>query len=174
MAIDILLNFDKTKHNYTDSLNYGDPNGGWLYLFYTEDRRKLLDYKADIYKWKNNGNNKPAPHGNPVIYKTFMYAVNSTAETSADSDFTKTFYKLINKDVPILIHYLGNNEKYRVGQAHGNCKISTVPYKRAIPSATANLKDQLRLQNLHIVYKNSNQTSRNLKQCQNLKYAINK
>ena len=139
MAIDILLNFDKTKHNYTDSLNYGDPNGGWLYLFYTEDRRKLLDYKADIYKWKNNGNNKPAPHGNPVIYKTFMYAVNSTAETSADSDFTKTFYKLINKDVPILIHYLGNNEKYRVGQAHGNCKISTVPYKRAIPSATANL-----------------------------------
>lgn len=77
----------------------------------------------------------------------------------------------IGENDTVLIHYIGNEEGFKPGP-HGNCKDKdcNVSFQPTLPSILNQLKQKVNSASAHIVYKEKNHKSRNLKQCQNLKY----
>lgn len=167
----ILSEFDKdTDVHVNDRIL--DPQGGEIYLFYTCDPLKYNDWRADGYIWKNMGANKSVPPKDPVLLKSYFHAKNT--EKIACNEFKREIWVKIGLESPVLIHYFGNNSNFKPGP-HGNIKDkeSASAFQRTLPSILTQLKEKVVSKDAHMVYKENNKKSRNLKQCQNIRY-VNK
>ncbi|RNA44067.1 hypothetical protein BpHYR1_014825 [Brachionus plicatilis] len=177
-AESVLLNFNSEDQTHTEVIE--TPRSGDLIIFWTQDPKKKRDY-CDMFKWKNNGGKKPFPVDNPVFYKSYFHL--QEEDGTINKNVIKDVYVLVNKEIPVLIHYLdktkdGNCEiDYKIGP-HGNIKNknNAPSYQRTLPSVLTELREKVTSNVPHLVYKDFSKKkgARDLKQCQNLRYAVNK
>ena len=66
----IITEFNIDTHTHVND-KIIDPVGGEVYIFYTTDPAKYLDYRVDGFKWKNMGGNKPFPAKNTIFLKSY-------------------------------------------------------------------------------------------------------
>ena len=76
---------------------------GDLIIYLTPEVEKKKDY-CDMFKWRNNGGRKPFPVNNSAIFKSYYHLVEK--DGFVNKNVLKDVYVLVNKDLPILIHYL--------------------------------------------------------------------
>ncbi|RNA23232.1 hypothetical protein BpHYR1_014571 [Brachionus plicatilis] len=118
-----------------------------------------------MFKWKNNGGKKPFPVDNPVFYKSFFHL--QEEDGTINKNVIKDVYVLVNKEIPVLIHYLdktkdGNCEiDYKTGP-HGNIKNKNnePSYQRTLPSVLTELREKVTSNVPHLVYKDFSKKKR--------------
>ena len=177
-AEEILSTYDLNDKKHVDHITC--PLGSEVYIYFQEDSTKYQDWKVDGYQWKNNGNKKPTPRSEPVLFKSYYHIVDKFGKVS--KEFTKSVYQLIKQPMPLLIHYSGINctdllKAYEPGP-HKNIKNieSAEGYQKTLPSQLTKLKQDVRTSSPATIYKASTKHNglRDLKQARNMRYAVNK
>ncbi|CAF1046822.1 unnamed protein product [Brachionus calyciflorus] len=128
------------------------------------------------------------PPDSPLVLKSSYHLIDKTGKII--NEFVKNVYIIhgLESESPVFIHYVLNRVgsdsdgsdlefEYESGP-HGNTKNkeNAPNYERTLPSVLNQLKEKLGLKLLNVVYKEQNKKrpARNIKQCRNLRYAINK
>lgn len=154
--------------------------GGEIYIYSSEGQpTKVNDAACDGYRWVNGGK-RLQPKKKPRLFKTFYKMFVSENELGS-SEFEKHVYQPLDRPHIQLIHYIGDEEKYKP-TTHGNRKKGFVEHKRTCPSVLREIEEQVRTRDAIHVYreKTSNPTGetglregimncRNKKQVRNLR-----
>ena len=120
------------------------PCGGEIYLYNTHENKR--DWTADGYKWNNRGTTKCTKSKVKKIY-SFI-----NRREKRNSGFQRLAYMLYGEEVNyVIVQYIGDKTFY-IPEPHGNCKNSTVPFERTIPSKLEQAKIELRSSTAHALY----------------------
>ena len=136
------------------------------------------DWRADHYRWRNNGV-VALPKKQPVVSKSYFVL---DTENGLNNQFKRHAYRKLDKcDNVIIIHYIGD-ETIATAFPHRNRTKSTVSHIRTCPSYLAKWTEQCKIMKPGSLYKKeisqqSTESSldretklpRNLKQLQNLR-----
>lgn len=95
------------------------------------------DWRADGYRWRQNGLKK-LPEKAPVFSK--IYFCNTSPNGMNKSFLKEAFKSMCGKTV--IIHYLGD-EATAVDYPHGNAKSLTATHQRTAPSVLQSLKENI-------------------------------
>ena len=97
----------------------------------------LDDWRADGYRWRQNGLKK-LPEKAPVFSK--IYFCNTSPKGTNKSFLKEAFKSMCGKTG--IIHYLGD-EATAVDYPHGNAKSLTAAHQRTAPSVLQSLKENI-------------------------------
>ncbi|CAF0854701.1 unnamed protein product [Brachionus calyciflorus] len=181
MVFHIFENFSKQSGSHTEQIIA--PKSGDIIIFWTEDMLKVKDWVHDGLAWKNQGGKKPLPPppNEPMLFKTYFHLIMEDRVTN--KNIIKDVYFMVDRLVPVVIHYLDKTKEGNVlldypPPLHGNTKNkeNSEGFIRTLPSIFSQIKNNVTSKNAHIVYKETSKKNgpRDLKQCQNLRYAVNR
>ena len=120
------------------------PCGGEIYLYDTHQHKR--DWTADGYKWNNRGTTKCTKSKVKKIYGFI------NRREKRNSGFQRLAYMLYDEEVNyVIVQYIGDKSFY-IPEPHGNCKNSTVPFERTVPSKLEQAKIELRSSTAHALY----------------------
>ena len=120
------------------------PIGGEIYLYDTRLHKR--DWTADGYKWNNRGTTKCVKSKVKKVY-SFI-----NRREKRNSGFQRLAYMLYDTEVNyVIVQYIGDKSFY-IPEPHGNCKNSTVPFERTVPSRIEQAKIELRSSTAHALY----------------------
>jgi hypothetical protein len=181
-AFDFLSKFNEEVHAHVSRLQGLNCKGAELYFFYTKDTKRFNDYSTDDYSWVNDGGKKKLPVNNPIVYKSYYKIKDFNNPSKGLPTFQRNIFQLISNDnnkeyFLALVHYFGDEKVYQP-RIHGNRKVldNVAPYIRTPPSVLNEIKSLVESNTAVYTYQNAPTSikPRNMKQCQNAKYAVNK
>ena len=112
------------------------------------------------------------------MLKTYFSVIDKSGAVS--KEFRKEIYQLIDKEMPVLVHYLGKSDadtiqKFTPGP-HGNVrdKANGASFSKTLPSTLIQLRKDVVTKNPSSIYKESAKNSglRNCQQARNMRYVI--
>jgi hypothetical protein len=95
------------------------------------------DFKVDGYRWYDNGKKK-LPSQNPIVKKTYYWLHCKNGRTNG---FQKHVYQLVDKKLPLLIHYIGDESLFQ-SFSHGNSKKNNKNFMPTLPSVLNEIKEK--------------------------------
>ncbi|RNA32259.1 hypothetical protein BpHYR1_036947 [Brachionus plicatilis] len=177
-AEEMLTSFNHADGNHNPKIFR--PRSGEVVFYWSDQPEKYKDWLSDGFKWRNQGGKKPFPVDKPVLFKSYYHIFDKGI---INKNIIKDVYTLIDKPMPVLIHYLKKNndsdsEIECESGPHGNTKDQegAQNYQRTMPSVLSELKEKVAKKVPNLVYKETSKKkgARDLKQIQNLRYAVNR
>lgn len=112
------------------------PKGGTTYHYVWNDNAKKDDWRADGYRWRQNGNSKQKFQSG-LVKKTYFKVFDGPQSVSGL--FTRTAYTRENRPQALIIEYKGDESI--AGQfPHGHTKYGSRPHVRTQPSVIRHIE----------------------------------